>query len=156
MVGIQAPETRAPFLSGVCQTTLSVEPRLERLHERMLAKMIEDLRRLVLAPPATSERFYAVFMDKNRSVLGHAAMGEGHHCAVCLRPRELFSRALSVGTESMVIAHNHPSGDCRPSVCDVETTSHIAGLANALEIELLDHLIFTHDCTYSMRGGGEL
>jgi len=156
MVGLQAFETSAPFLSGVRPPALSTEPRLVRLHERMLAKMIDDLRQIVLAPPATSERFYAVFMDKNRTVLGHAAMGEGHHCAVCLRPRELFSRALSLGTQSMVIAHNHPSGDCRPSACDVETTNRIAGLANALEIELLDHLIFTHDGTYSMRGGGEL
>lgn len=130
--------------------------QVQVLHERMLAQMITDLRGIVLAPPVFCERFHAVFLAKDRSVLSQAAMGYGNLSGLCLRPRELFSRALAVEAEGMIIAHNHPSGDCRPSMSDVEATIRIASIANSLEIELVDHLIFTHRATYSMRGGGEL
>ena len=73
-----------------------------------------------------------------------------------LRLRELFARGLSLGADGMIMAHNHPSGDCRPSSCDIEATLRIAELGKSLEIELIDHLIFTQKSVYSMRWGGEL
>ena len=135
---------------------LGTDARRQVMHERMLARMIKELRGNVLAPPMFCERFHAVFLDKDRAILGQTAMGYGNTSGLSLRPRELFSRALAVEAEAMIIAHNHPSEDCRPSLSDVKATTQIADIANSLEIELVDHLIFTHRATYSMRGGGEL
>ncbi|MEL6486212.1 MAG: JAB domain-containing protein [Pseudomonadota bacterium] len=135
---------------------LDSEARMQVSYERMLARMIKDLRAIILAPPASCERFHAVFLDKDRVILGQAAMGYGHASGLCLRPRELFSRALALEAAGIIIAHNHPSGDCRPSLNDVRATTRIADIANSLEIQLVDHLIFTHRATYSMRAGGEL
>ncbi len=124
--------------------------------ERKLFGMIDSLRRIVLSPPAMSERFHALFLDQGRALVGQTSLGFGSMCGVHLRFRELFAYALGVGADSMIIAHNHPSGDCRPSRSDVEATKRLASVANALEIELIDHLIFTQDAVFSMRGGSEL
>ena len=125
-------------------------------HERQVASMIGRLRELVLAPPATSERFHAVFLDDGKRILSVAGFGEGASNALKVSLRELFRHALMVAARSVIIAHNHPSGDCRPSANDIKATQRIAHIAEALEIELLDHLIFSQSGLYSIRKGGKL
>ena len=66
----------------------------------------------------------------------------------------MIERALALGAAGFVLAHNHPSGDCRPSADDLAGTRQIAGIAEALELTLIDHLIVTRRCVYSMRAGG--
>lgn len=117
-----------------------------------MTQMLENIRDLVLAPPANCERFHVVFLDRNRSYLGVSYFAAGRLDSYTLRLRELFARALSLDARSMIVAHNHPSGDCRPSDHDIRATQQVATQANALEIELIDHLIFTTSQVYSMRG----
>lgn len=124
--------------------------------ERHLGDLITRLRARLLAPPATTERMQAVFFDKRRTFLGETALGEGRAGALSLRHRDIFAQALSLRADSMILAHNHPSGICKPSRIDIEATQRIATLARALDIELVDHLIFTETAVYSMRGNGEL
>lgn len=124
--------------------------------ERQTANLIGRLRELVLAPPAHSERFHVVFLDRTKSILSVAGFGEGGADALSFSLRELFRHALSVGACSIIIAHNHPSGNCHPSAVDIKATKRIAHVAHALEIELLDHLIFSQNGLYSMRRKGEL
>ncbi len=124
--------------------------------EAQLAGTIDYLRSVVLRPPQHCERFHAIFVDSQRAYLGDEAMGHGAANALTLRMRDFFSKALSVGASAFIIAHNHPSGDCRPSKLDVDATLRLAAIARALDIELLDHLIFTQSAVYSMRAGGNL
>jgi len=114
---------------------------------------INLLRSMVIARPYDTERFHAVFVDEARVHLGDAPMGRCGRSGLSLRMRELFTRALGVGASGILIAHNHPSGKCRPSQCDIESTRRLEEVARALDIELLDHLIFTQDAFYSMRAG---
>lgn len=118
--------------------------------------MIETLRNLVLAPPANCERFHVVFLGKARGILGSAALGQGSLQSMTVSVRDLFQRALSIRASGLIMAHNHPSGDCTPSAHDVLATERIAAVARPLEIELVDHLIFSEWGVYSMRKGGEL
>lgn len=124
--------------------------------EHRLAAMIEYLRSVVLQSPVGGERFHAVFVDSRRAYLGGEVMGRGERSALTLRMRDLFGHALSLGASGIIIAHNHPSGDCRPSQYDIDATHRLAMIGSALDIELLDHLIFTHTSVYSMRAGGDL
>lgn len=126
------------------------------IREERLAAMIEYLRGVVLAGSNRVERFHAIFVDSQRAYLGDESIGEGEANALTLRMRDLFGRALGVGATGMIIAHNHPSGNCRPSKIDIDATRRLAGIAVALDIELLDHLIFTQNAVYSMRAGGDL
>ncbi len=118
--------------------------------------LIARLRSGVLAQPLFVERLHAVFLDRHHSFVGDIRLGTGHAGALSLKLRDLFTRALALNASGMIIAHNHPSGDCRPSHADHAATQRVAAVARALDIELLDHLIFTHDAIYSIRAGGKL
>ncbi|MEM6475157.1 MAG: JAB domain-containing protein [Pseudomonadota bacterium] len=124
--------------------------------ETRLSLMVEYLRSVVLQAPEYGERFHAIFVDSHGRYLADAAMGQGEISSLKLRMRDLFGKALSAGANAIIIAHNHPSGDCRPSEHDIEATLRLAEVGEALDIELLDHLIFTHSTVYSMRAGGIL
>lgn len=118
--------------------------------------MIEYLRGIMCAVPSRVERFHAIFLDDRQTYLADAAMGLGGSATLSLRMRDLFSKALSIGASGLIIAHNHPSGDCRPSLRDIDATKKLKDIAIALDIELLDHLIITQSAAYSMRAGGRL
>ena len=124
--------------------------------DQRIVKLVDQLRRSLLMHPDNSERLHVIFLDRRRSWLGEKRFENGTSSAFALRMRDLFSQALSLGASGIILAHNHPSGVCRPSQRDVEATRCVAGIAQALEIELLDHLIFTHSAVYSMRARGEL
>jgi DNA repair protein RadC len=118
--------------------------------------LVAYLRSVVLAGQDERERCHALFVDDRRSCIGDAAIGRGGRGALCLRMREIFGEALRIDARGIILAHNHPSGECRPSGCDIAATQQLAAVANALDIELIDHLIFTREAVYSMRAGGLL
>ncbi len=124
--------------------------------EARLGPLVAFLRSVVLDPRDDRERCHALFVDGRRSCLGDAGIGQGGRGALCLRMREVFGEALRLDARGIILAHNHPSGECRPSGCDIAATQQLAAVARALDIELIDHLIFTHEAVYSMRAGGLL
>jgi len=124
--------------------------------EVLLGPLVAYLRSVVLLPRDDHERCHALFVDAQRSCLGDAAIGRGGRGTLCLRMREIFGEALRLDAHGIILAHNHPSGECRPSGCDIAATQQLAAVARALDIELIDHLIFTRKAVYSMRAGGLL
>lgn len=122
--------------------------------EQRASAMIAYLRGVVLAPPVTHERGHAIFVDAGSVWLGDAPCGIGTMTALSLRLRALLGEALRHDAAGIILAHSHPSGHCRPSGCDIAATNRLAEVARALDIALIDHLIFTSDAVYSMRAGG--
>lgn len=124
--------------------------------DKRSAAMIAYLRSVVLTPPAQYERGHAIFLDRRSGWLGDAPCGIGTMTTLGIRMRALLGDALRHDAAGIILAHNHPSGHCRPSGCDIATTRRLAEVARALDITLIDHLIFTTDAVYSMRAGGLL
>jgi DNA repair protein RadC len=62
---------------------------------------------------------------------------------VDVHPRELFRPCIREGIHSVILAHNHPSGDCEPSEADVELTKRMCEVGRLVAIPVLDHLIVT-------------
>jgi DNA repair protein RadC len=118
--------------------------------------LVAYLREVVLGPRDNRERCHAIFLDPARRYLGDASVGEGGRFALCLRMREIFAEALRLDAHGIILAHNHPSGECRPSDHDIASTRQLAEVARSLDVELLDHLIITEETVYSMRAGGLL
>lgn len=133
------------------QDAIRADPR-----EAHVAAMIDHLRRHLIVAQERDERFHAIFLDRRNSYLGDAAFGRGGGPSLSLRMRELFSRALELGATGIVVAHNHPSGQCRPSDADIAATLRLQAVGAALDIELLDHLVITREAVFSMRAGGLL
>lgn len=121
-----------------------------------LAGMMAYLRQILTATHTDEEQFHAIFLDAGRGYLDDCRMGSGNSAHMPIRLRELFAKALSLGASGIIVAHNHPSGDCRPSQSDVAATRRLVEIGRALDIELLDHLIVTRERVYSMRAGGKL
>lgn len=71
-----------------------------------------------------------------------------------VHPREIFRRAIIHAVSSIIIAHNHPSGNKQPSREDNEITQKLREAGKIIEIELTDHIIFTKDDFYSYANEG--
>jgi hypothetical protein len=72
-----------------------------------------------------------------------------------VHPRETFRRAVIAGSNSIIIAHNHPSGDVDPSDEDMKVTKVMFEAGNLLGITMVDHIIFTKDNYFSFRNNGK-
>ncbi|MBB3774230.1 DNA repair protein RadC [Erythromicrobium ramosum] len=136
-------------------TLARLTPREEALSpEQRAGGMIAYLQQVVLAPPLVHERGHAIFVNADSIWLGDAPCGIGTMTALSLRMRALLGEALRYDAAGIILAHSHPSGHCRPSGCDIAATRRLAEVARALDMALIDHLIFTVDAVYSMRAGG--
>jgi len=114
------------------------------------------IRARLLRPGEKRENIHAIFLDAQRRFLGEAHLPGESIGTFRIRLRDILAKALDCGAEGMIMAHNHPSGYCHPSRQDIEATRKLSKIARALDIELVDHLIITHDSAYSMRLGGKL
>lgn len=121
-----------------------------------MTDMVGYIRARLLHLGDERENIHAIFLDAKRRFLGEAYLPGDGIGSFRMRLRDIMAKALDCGAEGMIMAHNHPSGYCHPSRQDVEATRKLSKIARALDIELVDHLIITHDSAYSMRLGGKL
>ena len=90
-----------------------------------------------------TEQFAAMFMNRANKVLAIFQLSSGGITGTIADSRLIFVAALKVGACSMVLCHNHPSGNLLPSKSDEEFTMKIKQAGKLLEINLLDHIILT-------------
>jgi DNA repair protein RadC len=93
------------------------------------------------------ERIYALYCDQRLRVLGYACLSQGGVSSTSLDMKLLFQKAVSLRQPAgrLFIAHNHPSGNIRPSDSDYTLTRKVSNAAKLLDIQLLDHLILVPD-----------
>ena len=102
------------------------------------------------------EEFKVMFLNRANRVLGIYELSEGGVTGTVADPRLLFAAALKANACALMIAHNHPSGNCKPSRADEELTQKIAAGAKLLDMKLLDHLLITTEEYYSFADEGLL
>ncbi len=89
-----------------------------------------------------SEEFYVLFLDAKLAVIASEQLFVGTLDSVTVHPREVFHRAVKHLAHSIVIMHNHPSGDPTPSPQDILVTQTIQEAGRIIGIGLIDHVIF--------------
>jgi DNA repair protein RadC len=87
------------------------------------------------------ERFKGIFLNLKNEVLKITTITVGTLDASLISPRELFREALAFNSASVVIAHNHPSGDPTPSKEDITITKRLVQAGEYIGIQVLDHMI---------------
>ena len=92
---------------------------------------------------------------RNRLLLDETAI-EGSVNVAPIYPREILRRSLEMGATALILAHNHPSGDPKPSREDIRLTRLVATAGEALDIRLHDHLIVARSGWISLRAEGYL
>jgi DNA repair protein RadC len=118
--------------------------------------LVDHLRCALLASGDQRERGHVLFTDRQRRYLGDIALGTGERASLMIDPRTILKAGFALGAQGMVLAHNHPSGQCRPSKADHEVTRQLRWIGEMVDLVLLDHLIVTPHAVYSMRAGGLL
>jgi DNA repair protein RadC len=106
--------------------------------------------------PLDHEVLLMVSLDARRSYICDEIVSAGGSHGLQGRYRPLVDRALRNGAACLLLVHNHPSGDPRPSPADIRFTRAVKALANALEIELLDHLVVATSAAFSIRLGSSI
>lgn len=97
------------------------------------------------------EYFVALSIDGGQRLIAQRTITIGTLDTVLAHPREVFSDPIVDRAASIIIAHNHPSGEARPSVKDTTLTQQLAAAGQLLGIPLRDHLIVTRTEVYSFR-----
>ena len=102
------------------------------------------------------EVFILITLNTKNIVTGYFEVHRGTINSSLVHPREVFKRALLNNANSIMVAHNHPSGDPNPSKEDIQITERLKEAGNLLGINLLDHIIVGEDKYISLKEKGVL
>jgi DNA repair protein RadC len=100
------------------------------------------------------EEFHILFLNSKLELIADERQQRGTVDHTPVYPREVVKRALELGASSLILAHNHPSGDVNPSKMDVDITKQIIAAARPLGIEVHDHLIIGAKKHFSFKSKG--
>lgn len=113
----------------------------------------------ILAPHLVNlphEEFWAIFLRRNNTVISVEQIAAGGTAATYVDAKLLFKKALDNLAESIIVGHNHPSGNITPSTNDDNLTRKIKDAAKLLDIPLLDHIVVTATAFYSYADNSRL
>lgn len=100
------------------------------------------------------EQFKIILLNQASKVLGVYEVSRGGMSAVSVDVRLIFTAALKAGASSLILAHNHPSSQLRPSEADKQMTERVRQAGMILDIRVFDHVIMTPDGYYSFADEG--
>ncbi|MFT3727072.1 MAG: DNA repair protein RadC [Terricaulis sp.] len=102
------------------------------------------------------EQFRVLFLDVKNQLIADEVMNEGTIDHAPVYPREIARRAMELSAASVILVHNHPSGDPKPSTQDIEITRQVVAAAKALDIRVHDHLVIGRNGVASFKSLGLL
>ena len=167
-------------LKGVLDAPLSALTKVEGVGEStaLLIKLVGDIRRKAEISAAdrasicstddakvfcrahleglSAERFFVASLNSRNVVINSKFLEEGVVNSVNIDIRKLAEFALSSNAVSVIVAHNHPGGGCRPSEADIKLTKSVNNALSAIGINLLDHIIIASENSFSFRDSGLL
>lgn len=102
------------------------------------------------------EYILCLSLDGGHHLIARRVVTIGTLTSSLIHPREIFAAPLKDRAASVIIAHNHPSGDINPSKADIAATQQLVAAGQILGVAMRDHLIVTKQDSYSFRGNGLL
>lgn len=102
------------------------------------------------------EQLRVLYLNSKNRLLRDETVVEGSINVAPIYPREIVRRSLEVGATALILAHNHPSGDPRPSSEDLRVTRLVSAAAGALDIRLHDHVVVARSGWTSFSAAGLL
>ena len=100
------------------------------------------------------EFFKIIFLDSKNQVIAADTLSEGTLTASSVYPREVIQKALSHDAAALIFAHNHPSGDPKPSSEDVAITRQLVFACKVMGLVAHEHIVIGNDCYYSFADQG--
>jgi DNA repair protein RadC len=112
---------------------------------------------LILSPQFSDllyEEFWILLLNKANKVLNKVLISKGGQSATVVDAKVIFKAALEHNAASIILAHNHPSGNLSPSQEDINITKKIVSAAKLIDFSILDHIIMTDKAYYSFADEG--
>lgn len=100
------------------------------------------------------EVFVVLFLSVAQNVIHHEILSEGSIDKVMIEPRTIIKKALEYNAKSIILCHNHPSGNLKPSRQDLALTEKITEAASLFDIQVIDHIIVSNEGYYSFADEG--
>lgn len=102
------------------------------------------------------EAFVCVFLSRANNTIGYSTIGIGGMAGTVADGKKVFQHALLANAASIILIHNHPSGNLKPSNADIQLTGRLKEFGAYIELPILDHLIISTDGYYSFADEGIL
>ena len=102
------------------------------------------------------EHFLVMYLNQNNKVLKIECVSKGGITNAIADPKIIFRNAFNIGATALIISHNHPSGNPKPSEEDRTLTKKLIAAGKLLDIRVADHIILGKECYYSFRERGEM
>lgn len=102
------------------------------------------------------ELFYVIYLNRANKVLGVHKISEGGCSGTVTDGKIIFQGALLANAQAIILSHNHPSGNTKPSKQDIEFTKKLAEFGKYIELPVLDHVILAEESFYSFADNGQI
>ncbi len=102
------------------------------------------------------EEFHILLLNRSNHVIRPVKISEGGFAGTLVDPKKLFKIALENAASSMILCHNHPSGNIQPSQEDIRLTKRLVEAGKLLTLEVLDHIIIGGNDYYSFADEGKI
>lgn len=102
------------------------------------------------------EHFWTVCLNRANVIMNIELVSMGNVFSTGVLPMEVFSIPLQKRTVSLIMVHNHPSGELKPSAADKDVTDRLIQVGKFVEIPVLDHMIISNESFYSFADSGVL
>lgn len=117
--------------------------------DKVKVKSSQDIYKLLsFLNDESEESFYIITLNRANNVINTSFISKGHDYAVVVSPKQIASIAIKEKANSVVISHNHPSGNTRPSQQDIDLTRKVKQALELFDIIVLDHMIVARDNGY--------
>jgi DNA repair protein RadC len=100
------------------------------------------------------EEFKVLFLNRANEVLGIYNVSKGGGAGTVVDAKLIFATSLKCNAHAIILSHNHPSGNLKPSQADIELTKKLKKAGEVLDTNVLDHLIITLDGYFSFADEG--
>ena len=103
------------------------------------------------------EEFFIIMLSRSNNVIGFSKISEGGYSGTVADGKMIFSTALlHTNASGIILCHNHPSGQLKPSDADLTLTRKLVQFGSMIDLPILDHLIITEEGCYSFADNGHL
>ena len=102
------------------------------------------------------ESFFLLLLNRGNKTIGYVKISQGGVCGTVVDPKIVAKYAIDSLASSVILCHNHPSGELRPSMADQDITRKIVEGLNLFDIQTLDHIILSDDGFFSFQDDGIL
>jgi DNA repair protein RadC len=102
------------------------------------------------------EEFWILLLNNSNTLIHKWRLSKGGITATLVDVRLIYKKALEFGATSIILSHNHPSGNLRPSKADINLTGKVKRGGGILDLQILDHIIIANDGYFSFADEGKL